>query len=519
MKLNNIFSKEIFSIIFLFLFSLLVNQFYANKGIFPVDSFSHFDTGFRILLGEYPFRDYWIISGPFIDYLQALIFYLFGVNWQVYIFHASFINAILTILTYLVLRNFDLNFLYSFLYALLFSLLAYPSSGTPFVDHHSTFFSLIGVYILILAIKTEKNYYWFLLPFFLGFSFLSKQVPSSYIILSIAFVLIFYASTNSKYICIKYTLIGTLIFLLLFLGFGKAQGITLASFLEQYIFYPQTIGEKRFSNLNFTLNNLVLNFKFIYIFLTPLIYVNFKKLVTEKSYFRKKDFIYFLIIIFLTVSLIFHQLLTRNQIFIFFLIPILAAFSHIYIRPNKKFISIIVLLFVMFVTFKYHIRFNENRKFHELNYSNFNISEKANKIDKMFIGLKWITPEFKENPIKEINQINEVKFHLKNDKNKKMLMTNYSFFSAILDEKLFSTTRWHIFDGTDYPQKNSKYFLSYKSLFLKILKKNNIKTIYMISPVKKTNLYDYIDKNCFDEKKVTEILTSFRLKNCKEIGN
>ena len=158
MKLNNIFSKEIFSIIFLFLFSLLVNQFYANKGIFPVDSFSHFDTGFRILLGEYPFRDYWIISGPFIDYLQALIFYLFGVNWQVYIFHASFINAILTILTYLVLRNFDLNFLYSFFYALLFSLLAYPSSGTPFVDHHSTFFSLIGVYILILAIKTEKNH-------------------------------------------------------------------------------------------------------------------------------------------------------------------------------------------------------------------------------------------------------------------------------------------------------------------------------------------------------------------------
>ena len=137
----------------------------------------------------------------------------------------------------------------------------------------------------------------------------------------------------------------------------------------------------------------------------------------------------------------------------------------------------------------------------------------------MFIGLKWITPEFKENPIKEINLINEVKFHLKNDKNKKMLMTNYSFFSAMLDEKIFSTTRWHIFDGTDYPQKNSKHFLSYKSLFLKILKKNNIKTIYMISPVKKSNLYDYIDKNCFDEEKVTEILTSFSLKNCKEIGN
>jgi len=518
MKLNNIFSKESFFVIFLFFFSLIINQYYANKGIFPVDSFSHFDTGFRILLGEHPFRDYWIVSGPFVDYLQALIFYLFGVNWQVYILHASFINMILTISTYLVLRNFELNYLYSFLYALFFSILAYPTSGTPFVDHHSAFFSLIGIYILILAIKTEKKYYWLLLPFFLGFAFLSKQVPSSYIMLFTIFILIFYAITNKKYICIHYTFISGVIFILLLLGFGKIQGITLASFLEQYIFYPQTIGEKRFSNLNFTFDNLVGHFKFIYISLIPLIYINVKKLLLEKNYFKKKDFIYFLIIIFLTISLIFHQLLTRNQTFIFFLIPILASFSHIYIRPNKKFISILILLFVMITTTKYHIRFNENRKFHELSYSNFNILENAGKIDGMFAGLKWITPEFKENPSKEINQINEVKFHLKNDKNKKMLMTNYSFFSAMLNEKLYSTTRWHIFDGTDYPQKNSKHFLTYKNLFLKTLKKNNIKIIYMISPVKKSNLYDYIEKSCFDEEKVTEILTSFRIKNCKEIN-
>jgi hypothetical protein len=519
MKLKKIFSKESFLVTFLFLFSLIINQFYANKGVFPVDSFSHFDTGFRILLGEHPFRDYWIISGPFVDYLQALIFYLFGTNWQVYILHASSINAILTISTYLVLRNFKLNYIYSFLYALFFSILAYPTSGTPFVDHHSVFFSLIGIYVLILAIKTEKKYYWLLLPFFLGFAFLSKQVPSSYIILFITFILFFYAITSKKYICIQYTFISTIIFIFLLLGFGKTQGITLASFLEQYIFYPQTIGEKRFSSLNFTFNNLIAHFKFIYISLAPLIYINVKNIFLEKKYFKNKDFIYFLIIVFLTISLIFHQLLTRNQTFIFFLIPLLASFSHIYIKPNKKFIPIIFLLFVMFVTTKYHIRFNENRKFHELNYSNFNILENAKKIDIIFAGLKWITPEFKENPSKEINQINDVKFHLKNDKNKKMLMTNYSFFSAMLNEKLFSTTRWHIFDGTDYPQKNSKHFLSYKKLFLNTLKKNNIKIIYMISPVKKNNLYDYIEKSCFEEEKVTEILTSFRIKNCKEIDN
>ena len=73
-------SKEKIFITILILFSLLINQYYGNRGIFPVDSFAHFDTGFRILSGEYPFKNYWIISGPFVDYIQAIFFYLFGVN-------------------------------------------------------------------------------------------------------------------------------------------------------------------------------------------------------------------------------------------------------------------------------------------------------------------------------------------------------------------------------------------------------------------------------------------------------
>ena len=70
-------SKENTLILILFLFSLLINQYYGNKGVFPVDSFSHFDTGFRILLGEHPFKDYWTVSGPLIDYLQAIFFFFF----------------------------------------------------------------------------------------------------------------------------------------------------------------------------------------------------------------------------------------------------------------------------------------------------------------------------------------------------------------------------------------------------------------------------------------------------------
>ena len=98
-------------------------------------------------------------------------------------------------------------------------------------------------------------------------------------------------------------------------------------------------------------------------------------------------------------------------------------------------------------------------------------------------------------------------------------MTNYSFFSSILNKRFFSTTRWHIFDGTDYPQKNNKYFMKYKNLLINSIKNNNIKVIYTIKPVKNSNIYDYIAENCFNEKIITKILTSYELKECKEINN
>tara|TARA_B100001123_G_C15307454_1_gene1023184 strand:- start:693 stop:2252 length:1560 start_codon:yes stop_codon:yes gene_type:complete len=518
MKSKITLNKEILFIIFLFLFSLIVNQFYGNKGIYPVDSFSHFDTGYRVLLGEYPFKDFWIISGPIIDYIQALFFYFFGTNWQAYVLHASFINGIVTITTFIVLRNFKLNIYYSIIYSLFFSLLAYPSSGTPFVDHHSAFFSLMGIYFLILSIKNKINYYWILFPVIFGFAFLSKQVPASYVIICISIILIYYSLVNKQYQWIKYSFIGTLLFILSMFFIGSIQGISLTSFLEQYIFYPQTVGKQRYSDFNITFHGAVSHFKFIYIALIPLVYINVRNLFNIKNYFKNENFIFFLILTTFTFTLIFHQIFTRNQTFIFFLIPLLTAFLHIHLNSNKKIISLFLVLFCFVITTKYHLRFNENRKFHELNNSNFELSLNAKKIDEKLSGLKWITPKYNNNPEKEIDLINEVIVFLNNDSRTKMLLTNYSFFSTILENKFYSTTRWHISDDTDYPETDSNYFLSYKNFILKKIKDNKIKVIYLIEPVKKSNLYDYVNKECFEEKEITQILTSFSLINCKEIN-
>ena len=516
-------SKKKILILILILFSLLINQYYGNKGIFPIDSFSHFDTGFRILLGEYPFKNYWVVSGPFIDYIQAIFFYFFGVNWQSYVLHASFVNALLTITTFFVLINFKLNIYYSFIYSLLFSVLAYPTSGTPFVDHHSAFFSLLGIYSLILGIKSEKKLYWILLPIFFGFAFLSKQVPASYVIISVLFVLIIYSIFKKKYYWIKYSFLSSIIFILFLLIFGSMQGISLSSFLEQYIFYPQTIGTQRFDNFNFTFRGAIDHFKFIYVAAIPLFIINIKKIFFEKGYLQNKDFYYFLILLLFIFSLILHQLLTRNQTFIFFLIPILFAFSHINLNLSKSNLRnlapLILILICLFAAIKYHIRFNENRKFHELNYIDFKLSSHGEDIDKKFFGLKWITPEYKNRSKEEIVMINQTKLYLSNDNRNKMLMTHYSFFSIILKEKLFSPSRWFLEDGTTNPIKGNKYFNNYKNLLINILKKNDIAVIYTIYPVESSSLYTYLDKDCFKEKKISNMLISYELKNCYKINS
>ena len=74
MKNIILFNNKVFIFISLFLFSFLINQHYGNRGIFPIDSFLIFDAAHNILSGNHPFKDYWLITGPFLDYIQALFF-------------------------------------------------------------------------------------------------------------------------------------------------------------------------------------------------------------------------------------------------------------------------------------------------------------------------------------------------------------------------------------------------------------------------------------------------------------
>ena len=94
-------------IFFLILISFYFNQYYAYLGVLPVDSFSTFNTGYDVLNGSVPFKDYWVLKGIVLDIIQAGFFKLFGVSWFSYSIHASTLNSIFALATFFTLKQFD----------------------------------------------------------------------------------------------------------------------------------------------------------------------------------------------------------------------------------------------------------------------------------------------------------------------------------------------------------------------------------------------------------------------------
>ena len=506
MKQMKFFSYNSLYAVVTFLFGTLICQYTGNRGVIPIDSFSHFDSGYRVLNGEYPFRDYWIVSGFLIDYLQSIIFYILGINWQTYLLNASLFNGLVSLLVYFLFINLGLNFKVSFFYAICFSILAYPSSGTPFVDHHSALLSLIAIIMFIKAIKTNKLYIWSLIPVFMFLAFLSKQVPATYIFFSILLLIIFHLTHQGKKESVRifFTLTTTSIILIaLLVSFFYIKNIDLKLFITQYIYYPTTIGEERYKIINYDFKNLFLNFKFIYLALFFLGYFLYENLKKNKIFFKEIDFKIFLICILSFIAFGQHIIFTKNQIFIFFLIPFFLGFAHIQLNNinirYKKYLKMILIIFCVGVTLKYHIRFNLERKFHELNNVKFSLAEDSKYLSEKFLGLKWITPNSKnKNEISsEIEFLNSVKKILKSEDESKIVLTNYSFFSVLVDKNISGFSRWYPGDNSAFPIKGNRYFEDYRNFMVNTFKKKKIKIVYILPDVSESNLLDYIDYRCF----------------------
>ena len=523
MTLMKLFSWNSFLAVVTFLFGVFICQYTGNRGVFPIDSFSHFDSGYRILNGEHPFKDYWIVSGFFIDYFQSLIFYLLGFSWQTYLLNASILNGFVSLLIYFLFNNLGLNFKLSFFYAICFSILAYPSSGTPFVDHHSALLSIIAIIFIINAIKSNNLYFWFLVPVFLFFAFLSKQVPATYIFIGTIFLIILHLSHQQKkdFIKILSTLFASsLLLIIFFIILLKTNDIDIKLFLTQYFNYPSIIGQERYKSIKYDFKNIFLNFKFIYLALFFLFFSTIEIIKRKgKNFYKDINFKILTICIISFLSLVQHIVLTKNQIFIFFLIPFFLGFANVQLNNINKnyiqYIRIFIIIFCMAATLKYHLRFNIERKFHELNNVQFSQAINSITLNKKFLGLKWITPgtQNKSEIISEIKFLKKVINILKSDKSSKMVLSNYSFFSVLIEENVSGYSRWYPGDNSAFPTKGDEYFENYRDLIISVFQKRKINTIYILPDINEKNLLDYVDSKCFDRHQLEFKIIKYEINN------
>jgi len=516
--------KKIFYFIILLIFSISFNQYYGNIGVFPEDTFLTFNSGYDTLNGYYPFKDYYTTTGPFLDLLQAIFFKILGVTWFSYVFHASIINFLITIATFHTLNKFNLNINFCFFYSFLVAILAYPTSGTPFMDHHSTYISIISIFTFILAIKTKSNFYWFILPFIVGSAFLSKQVPAGYIFLIISFLSIIYFYFNFEIKKFFISLLGALIFIISFILILSIGEISLISFFQQYILFPQTLGASRLEllfPLDFT--RVFLRFKLQHLSLLLVVVLIIQQTIKNIKYLKSDECLIVLSLIFTGFALIVLELMTINEKFIFFIIPIFTGFSHIYYEKyfkHHKFILYFLILLSLSSATWYYYNYIDSRKFLSLDKVTIKNTVDAKILNERFMNLKWVNVLYPADPKKEIINLKKAIEIIRNDKRNKTIVTDYQFVSAFLGVYDNSPNRvWH--EGANYPFENNKYYNLYKKFFINKLKENKVEIIYTLSPLwgddSDNILKPLSDKKCVKKTVITNILNSYFIKDCADL--
>ena len=279
-----------------------------------------------------------------------------------------------------------------------------------------------------------------------------------------------------------------------------------------------TLGAERSELLNLNLKNTIFQFKFIFLGIAPFILSSIFLIKTEKNKEKKYEeiMILFIIMAFLLIF-IYAQLMTQNQILIFFIIPFFISMSHLYVAKLKKNKIILLLLISVFLfsTIKYHFRFNVEKKFMELSDTSINLAVDAKQLDDKLSGLKWITPlpRWKKNPQGEINILIDTKNYLLKEKEKYILITDYQILPALINLENVSPNKWY--DRNSVPKKNNIYSKDYVSFLKKSIEKQNIKHIYIINSDKKfiEDLYSF--KDCMNYEQINLITQKVSIDNCR----
>ena len=186
------------------------------------------------------------------------------------------------------------------------------------------------IILILFAIKTNNQIFWFLIPFFWASLFIETSsnclFGNNYIF--DVFDLFF---LKKKFNGLFFSITGVVVFVILFLILLTSVDIKLKDFYLQYFLFPQSLGATRLDwvfPLEF--QRIVLRFKIHYLSLLILFYVLFRNFYSKDLKIKFENILIISSLILTCLLFIFHQLMTINAIFIYCLIPIFAGFSHLY---------------------------------------------------------------------------------------------------------------------------------------------------------------------------------------------
>lgn len=388
-------------------------------------------------------------------------------------------------------------------------------------------FSLGSIFLFLLANRTKARIYWFFLPLFFFLGFFCNQTPSAYISLFLTFFILYIFFFKKETYFVFSFFLGCLLSIFISFLFFYLIDFQFINFFYQNFLFPLTIGQERILGVEgafvklsnkIKFSNLFLDFKFIHIFVILNIYIfylNYKK----KIKLNLNEKLGIIILVIACNLYIFHQLITANQTFIFCLIVVIGANFHSLVQNNlfkKSLFIYFTFILIIILTAKYFKRYSFERYFMDLANTDKSIAVNANILDNKLNHLSWITPaEFSKEPLKEINLIKEAIQFINEERQSVMLITHYSFISAVLNKDLNMPNRWYVGNNT-HPNKNHKYFNFYKKFFLEKFNQGNVKIIYIvdIAGYDLYNFKDYLDGVCFKETKLNTITFKFEVQSC-----
>ena len=543
LKNNNL--ANFFCLSLIFVYSILINQYFGNMGLHELDSTIGLGNGHRLTQNQTPFTDYWVTSGLLTDVIQAQFFKILGLNWQAYVFHASIFNCVFSCSIFFFLRYLKFSNIKNFIYSIASATIMYPLAGVVLVDFHSLILSIIALIIFFYSIKEKNKKFLTIVPGIFLLAFLCKQIPAGYFIICVTFTTLIYCLKNKIIWPLLYLMIGSIVSLITFFLIIYYYEIKFDDFFTQYIKFALTIfSNSKDSSILVQLKEIT---KIKY-FLILLIFF-FINIFSKKNNFNKNNFLIISTIITISIVVFFQEIFTNNQNVTLGLIPLTIAlisvlfrnedyflktkilmyfviillfcrllimnYNYLFIIPfliltlflNKKIIfkfsSLFIILVVILTSF-YYEKFVKIRRFNDI-FHDVSTYVHGHEISKKFNGLRWKTNIV--NTQEEVKKILYVK-NFENMSDKILIISNLQIFNFLLDKKNNSPTKYWMKDKS-YPSKNNNFRKEFESFFKEKMKNENINEVLILND----NDFDIDSFNWLKKCSTQKISNDFDIKH------